>query len=153
MDPEGKMAGRLPMGQKEVVRSKMLEMVKQGKLTLKAAVVTMRVSYRQGIRLYAAYRKEGDAGLIHGNCGRESNNRLAEGIRGSAIKVYREKYPDFGPTFAKEYRSRRERRPRFGELIQFDGRHYKWFEERGPSCCLMTMIDDATNTRMERFFV
>ena len=31
------MAGRLPMGQKELVRSKVLEMVKQGKLTLKPA--------------------------------------------------------------------------------------------------------------------
>ena len=57
---EEKMAGRLPMGQKELVRSKMLEMVKQGLMTLKAATATMKVSYRQGIRLYAAYLKEGD---------------------------------------------------------------------------------------------
>ena len=53
------MAGRLLMGQKELGKE-VLEMVKQGKLTLKAAVKTMRVSYRQGIRLYAAYRQEGD---------------------------------------------------------------------------------------------
>ena len=30
----------------------------------------------------------------------------------------------------------RERRPRFGELIQIDGSPHKWFEERGESCCL-----------------
>ena len=179
------MAGRLPMGQKELVRSKMLEMVLRGKLTLKDAAVTMRVSYRQGIRLYAAYRKEGDAGLIHGNCGKKSNRRLGEEIREAALAAYREKYSDFGPTFAaeklaeeegivigagslrnllieagewkgkrraKEYRSRRERRRCFGELVQFDGSHHKWFEERGPSCCLMTMIDDAANTRLAGFF-
>jgi hypothetical protein len=50
------------------------------------------------------------------------------------------------------YRSRRERRPRFGELVQFDGSHHKWFEGRAPSCCLMAMIDDAANTRISRFF-
>ena len=52
----------------------------------------------------------------------------------------------------REYRSRRERRECFGELIQFDGSHHKWFEDRGSSCCLVTMIDDATNTRLARLF-
>ena len=179
------MAGRLPMGQKEILRCKVLEMVKQGQITLKAAMKTLRISYRQGKRLYAAYREQGDAGLIHGNCGKKSNNRLAEEIREGAVKAYRERYHDFGPTFAveklaeeegiqisvsslrnllievgewkgrrqgSEYRSRRERRACFGELVQFDGSHHKWFEERGPSCCLITLIDDATNTRLSRFF-
>jgi hypothetical protein len=185
MLPEGEMSGRLPMGQKELLRSKMLEMVKQKKMTLKAAAATLRVSYRQGIRLYASYIERGDAGLIHGNLGKKSNNRTAEYILESALKAYRERYADFGPTFAaekmeeeegiqisvsvlrrellesgdwkgsrrvREYRSRRERKACFGELVQFDGSHHRWFEERGPSCCLMTMIDDATNRRISRFF-
>ena len=179
------MAGRLPMGQKELVRSKVLEMVKQGKLTLKAAVKTMRVSYRQGIRLYAAYIKEGDAGLIHGNYGRRSNNRTTQALLDAALEAYRNRYTDFGPTFAaekmaeveglkisvsilrrllvasgdwhgirrsNEYRSRRDRKEHFGELVQFDGSHHDWFEGRGARCCLITMIDDATNTRLSRFF-
>jgi len=179
------MAGRLPMGQKELLRGKILEMVKQGKMTLKAAVVTLRVSYRQGIRLYAAYLEEGDAGLVHGNYGRQSNNRTPETVLKEALHAYRQRYNDFGPTFAseklaeeegivigvsvlrrlliasgdwkgtrqsKEYRSRRERRERFGELVQFDGSHHKWFEGRRPACCLMTMIDDARNIRISRFF-
>jgi len=53
---------------------------------------------------------------------------------------------------ASEYRSRRTPRARFGELVQFDGSHHKWFEGRGPSCCLITMIDDATKTRLSLFF-
>ena len=179
------MAGRIPMGQKELQRSKMLEMVQQGKTTLKAATITMRVSYRQGIRLYKAYREKGEAALIHGNAGKPSNRRIADEVREAALAAYRSKYPDFGPTFAaeklseiegikisvsvlrrlliaggewkskrrnREYRSRRERRECFGELIQFDGSHHKWFEGRGPSCCLVTMIDDATNVRLARFF-
>src|SRR5215469_6952785 len=96
------MAGRLPMGQKELLRSKMLEMVKQRKLTLKAAVAKLWISYRQGIRLYSAYCKEGDAGLIHGNYGKRSNNRTPETILEKAVELYRQKYWDFGPTFACE---------------------------------------------------
>jgi transposase len=173
------------MGEKERLRGKVLEMVKQGQMTLKAASVMLRVSYRQSKRLYAAYREGGDAALVHGNCGRQSNNKTPEPVLQKAVQAYRERYVDFGPTFAaeklaeaegvrisvsvlrrlliasgewkgrrrtKEYRSRRERRPYFGELIQFDGSHHKWFEERSPSCCLITMIDDATNTRLSRFF-
>jgi hypothetical protein len=36
------------MGQKEMLRGRLLEMVKQGKTTLKAAVVQLNISYRQG---------------------------------------------------------------------------------------------------------
>jgi len=39
----------------------------------------------------------------------------------------------------------RERRPRFGELIQIDGSSHAWFERRGPHCCLLVFIDDATS--------
>lgn len=38
----------------------------------------------------------------------------------------------------------RDRRPRFGELIQIDGSRHDWFEDRGPGCTLIVFIDDAT---------
>ena len=38
----------------------------------------------------------------------------------------------------------RERRPRFGELIQIDGSPHAWLEDRGPRCTLIVFIDDAT---------
>jgi len=38
----------------------------------------------------------------------------------------------------------RERRPCFGELIQIDGSHHRWFEERGGICALIAFIDDAS---------
>jgi transposase len=173
------------MGQQELLRGKVMEQVKQGKLTIKAASLELKVSYRQGRRIYAGYESGGDAALIHGNVGKESNRKTAVAIREAALTAYRERYADFGPTFAveklaeiegikvsrdsmrrwliaeglwkrqrkrAEYRSRRDRRPCFGELIQFDGSHHKWFEERGPKCCLITLIDDATNKRMSLFF-
>jgi transposase len=45
-----------------------------------------------------------------------------------------------------KHRSWRERRAHFGELVQLDGSHHKWFEERAPKCCLMNMVDDAQGT-------
>jgi len=38
----------------------------------------------------------------------------------------------------------RERRERYGELVQIDGSPHAWFEERGPRCTLLVFIDDAT---------
>jgi len=45
-----------------------------------------------------------------------------------------------------QYRQRREPKQRFGEMVQLDGSHHRWFEERGGTCCLMNMVDDATKT-------
>lgn len=39
----------------------------------------------------------------------------------------------------------RQRRERFGELIQIDGSPHDWFEGRGPYCTLIVFIDDATS--------
>lgn len=52
----------------------------------------------------------------------------------------------------RRHRKRRERRSAIGELIQFDGSHHKWFENRGPVCCLLVAIDDASG-RVELQFV
>ena len=43
-----------------------------------------------------------------------------------------------------KHRQQRERKAHFGELIQLDGSHHKWFEDRGEEECLMDMVDDAT---------
>lgn len=49
----------------------------------------------------------------------------------------------------KRHRAWRERRLHFGELVQMDGSHHRWFEGRlERRCCLMVMIDDATGVRM-----
>ena len=42
------------------------------------------------------------------------------------------------------HRSRRERRAHFGELVQMDGSHHRWFGPEKDMACLMNMVDDAT---------
>jgi len=45
----------------------------------------------------------------------------------------------------KEYRAWRQRKACYGEMEQFDGSYHHWFEDRGPYCCLLAAIDDATS--------
>ncbi|HSR17411.1 MAG TPA: ISNCY family transposase, partial [Ignavibacteriaceae bacterium] len=44
----------------------------------------------------------------------------------------------------RPHRRKRERRNCYGELLQLDGSYHDWFEGRGPECCLLNCIDDAT---------
>jgi len=47
----------------------------------------------------------------------------------------------------------RERRPRFGEMVQIDGSPHDWFEGRSPPCTLLVFIDDATGRLLYLRFV
>jgi hypothetical protein len=51
----------------------------------------------------------------------------------------------------EKHRSRRERRPCFGELVQADGSEHDWLEGRGERMTLITFIDDATSRTRARF--
>ena len=53
----------------------------------------------------------------------------------------------------KRVHSPRQRRACRGELVQIDGSHHDWFEQRAPKCCLIAFIDDATGQVLAaRFF-
>jgi transposase len=43
-----------------------------------------------------------------------------------------------------KHRSRRERRPRAGMMLQVDGSNHDWMEGRGPQLTLLGAVDDAT---------
>jgi len=52
---------------------------------------------------------------------------------------------------APSHRKRRERKAHFGELVQLDGSFEPWLEDRGPTACLMDLVDDATGRCGLRF--
>lgn len=52
----------------------------------------------------------------------------------------------------KGHRQWRERKHHYGEMVQMDGSHHEWFEDRGPRCVLMGYIDDATGDAFGRFY-
>ena len=51
-----------------------------------------------------------------------------------------------------KYRSRRERRPQEGMLLQVDGSRHDWLEGRGPHFTLLGGVDDATNKMLAAHF-
>jgi transposase len=50
------------------------------------------------------------------------------------------------------HRRRRDRFPQAGMLVQMDGSHHAWFEDRGPRCSLLHTVDDATGTVLGAVF-
>jgi len=52
----------------------------------------------------------------------------------------------------KRHRRWRERKAYYGEMLQIDGSHHHWLEERGSEIVLMGCIDDATNKIFGRFY-
>lgn len=50
------------------------------------------------------------------------------------------------------HRTRRERMPREGMLVQFDGSHHEWFQDRGPKLVLHAAVDDATGKVLGAYF-
>jgi transposase len=83
------------MGQKQLQRWHLMKMVEVGKITLREAGEKIGVSYRQAKRIGRAIRERGIKGLVHGNRGRPSNNRLKESLREKVLKLSREVYWDF----------------------------------------------------------
>ena len=56
-----------------------------------------------------------------------------------------------GMRAARHHRQKRERRDAIGAMLQFDGSFHQWFEDRGPACCLLVAIDDASGRIFMRF--
>jgi len=52
----------------------------------------------------------------------------------------------------RRHRQWRERKGHPGEMVQIDGSHHTWFEDRGEPCVLMGYIDDANGNVFGRFY-
>ena len=50
------------------------------------------------------------------------------------------------------HRCRRQRMPQEGMMIQLDGSHHAWLEDRGPWLTLLLAVDDATGTAPHALF-
>lgn len=165
---------------KEQKKLRVVTEIEAGRLTGPEAARVLGISLRQVRRIVAAFRKEGAAGLAHGNRGRVSERRIPAATRQRIVELARSKYQDYNDTHftekleevhgivvsrstvrrerraigqgsprkrrAPRHRSRRERYPQEGMLLQLDGSPHQWLEGRGPELTLIVAIDDATGT-------
>ncbi|WP_372237081.1 ISNCY family transposase [Caballeronia sordidicola] len=90
------------MSMRELERLKAIQAVADGLLMPWRAAERLGISRRQVERLTGRYRREGAAGLISRKRERPSNHQLPAGLADHALAIIRERYADFGPTFACE---------------------------------------------------
>jgi hypothetical protein len=90
----------LTMG--ELDRLHVMTRIAERRLTRRRAAALLGLSARQLHRLYRRFTNAGAAGLASRRRGRPSNRRLADGTRERALTLLRERYADFGPTFAHQ---------------------------------------------------
>ena len=93
---------RIPMSQRERDLLKILTPVLEGERTQAEAARLADLSVRHVRRLQRKLERQGDAALVHGLRGRPSNRRLKPELRAQVLEAYRERFADFGPTFACE---------------------------------------------------
>jgi len=93
---------RIPMRQRERDTLKIMAPVLQGERTQAEAARLLGLSVRQVRRLQRKLERDGDTALVHGLRGKPSNRRLKPQLRQQVLAAYRERFADFGPTFACE---------------------------------------------------
>jgi DNA-binding Lrp family transcriptional regulator len=93
---------RIAMSQRERDVLKVLQSVVDGKRTQAEAARLLDLSSRQVRRLQRKLEAHGDGCLIHGLRGRASNHGYDVKFRTKVLRVYRQRYSDFGPTLASE---------------------------------------------------
>ncbi len=174
------------LNKKEQRRLMVLNQMETGSLTGEQAARVLDLSLRQVRRLTASYRRDGAAGLAHGNRGIKPHHTLDEGLKRQVVELAQGKYAGFNTQHFTEslreregislsrssvrrilltagikspkrrrspkHRSRRERYPQEGMLLQLDGSPHDWLEGRGPSFTLIGAIDDATGKVPYAFF-
>ncbi|HUS92043.1 MAG TPA: helix-turn-helix domain-containing protein, partial [Phycisphaerae bacterium] len=91
---------RIEMSQRDRDRLKVMAGVLSGERTQAEAGRLLKRCVRQVRRLQRRLESEGDCGVIHKLRGRPSNRQKDPEFRQSVLRAYREKYRDFGPTFA-----------------------------------------------------
>lgn len=92
----------LTMSYRDTERLKVISRVEHDDLTVAEAAESLQVSERQMYRIVCRYRKEGDAGVLHRLRGRPSNVAYSVSVRKHVLRLYRERYADYGPTLFAE---------------------------------------------------
>jgi hypothetical protein len=94
--------GTLAMSLKERRRLEVMSLVRDKKLSLVKGASLLKISVRQGRRLWRRYCNAGDIGLIHGLRSKPSNHARKTSFREKTLARYVERYSGFGATLAAE---------------------------------------------------
>ncbi len=96
------MEERLAMSNPEIDRLRVIKDVLEGKVSWTEASEQLDLCVRQIGNLCKKVRLEGNRGIVHGLNGKASNNRMAADVLSRAVGYIKQRYSDFGSTFANE---------------------------------------------------
>lgn len=92
----------ITMSRRESKRLHIIHQALDKRITQAKAAELVNLSSRQLRRMLKRVREEGDDGISHRSRGKTSNSRVPKKVKENALKLFKEKYHDFGPTFASE---------------------------------------------------
>lgn len=93
---------RVIMSVKELRRVSVIRQTMEKQLTQVKAGALLGLTPRHIRRLIERVKQAGDQGLAHRGRGQPSNRRMAESVKAKALRLYAQRYGDFGPTLAAE---------------------------------------------------
>jgi hypothetical protein len=93
---------RVMMSVKELRRVHVIRQTMEQKLTQVKAGALLGLTPRHIRRLMERVAQAGDQGLAHWGRGKPSNRRTPEPVKAKALRLYAQRYGDFGPTLAAE---------------------------------------------------
>ena len=93
---------RIAMSQRERDVLKIMHDVLKGERTQAEAAELLDLCVRQVRRIQRKLEAGGDAAIVHGLRGKPSNHQPDPQLKRSVLAAYRQRYSDFGPTFACE---------------------------------------------------
>lgn len=92
----------ITMTNKELERYSVIKRLIKKDLKAKEAASQLRLSIRQTQRIKLRVKTKGAKGVIHGNRGHISNNKIPDEQIKRITNILKERYYDFGPTLASE---------------------------------------------------
>ncbi|MGR3309485.1 MAG: ISNCY family transposase [Candidatus Brocadiales bacterium] len=98
------MAGKdiIVLSVRELKRLKIVQKVIDKEITQMEAAELLDLCDRQIRRIVKRVREDGDSGVTHRSRGKPSPRAIPEDQKGKILRLYKEKYTGFGPTFAVE---------------------------------------------------
>ena len=93
---------RVTMSVQELRRVHVIRHVLEKTMTQVKAGTVLGLTVRQIRRLIQRVQQEGDRGLMHRGRGQPSNRRMAAPLKAKILRLYAQRYGDFGPTLAAE---------------------------------------------------
>ena len=81
----------IKMSKKELYRIEVIHKVLDKRIKQKAAAELLNLCMRQVGRIVKRVDEQGDASIVHGNRGKESNRKLSEKFKENVLKIVKKK--------------------------------------------------------------